>query len=114
MVGSVNYCVRFCEKKNHSRPKARRKKTRARDEKAISLRRRSSSPVIFKGQRTMAQDYSYTQPSSSDEFEADLYADEGESSYTVAEADQYSLEPEADEGIPRTCYCSSEPVVATS
>uniref|UniRef100_A0A0D3C2C0 GRF-type domain-containing protein n=1 Tax=Brassica oleracea var. oleracea TaxID=109376 RepID=A0A0D3C2C0_BRAOL len=60
------------------------------------------------------QDYSYTQPSSSDEFEADLYADEGESSYTIAEADQYSPEPEADEGIPRTCYCGSEPVVATS
>ncbi|KAG2286131.1 hypothetical protein Bca52824_045735 [Brassica carinata] len=66
------------------------------------------------GQRTMGQDYSYTQPSSSDEFEADLYADEGESSYTIAEADQYSPEPEADEGIPRTCYCGSEPVVATS
>ena len=62
----------------------------------------------------MGQDYSYTQPSSSDEFdmtsllqaEADLYADEGESSYTP--------EPEADEGIPRTCYCGNEPVVATS
>ncbi|KAG2294161.1 hypothetical protein Bca52824_040830 [Brassica carinata] len=62
----------------------------------------------------MGQDYSYTQPSSSDEFEADLYADEGESSYTIAEADEYSPEPEADEGIPRTCYCGSEPVVATS
>ncbi|KAF3537653.1 hypothetical protein F2Q69_00023758 [Brassica cretica] len=83
---------------------------------------RSSSPVIFKGQRTMGQDYSYTQPSSSDEFdmtsllqaEFDLYGDEGESGYTIAEADQYSPEPEADEGIPRTCYCGSEPVVATS
>ncbi|KAL0684841.1 hypothetical protein Bca4012_051689 [Brassica carinata] len=70
----------------------------------------------------MGQDYSYTQPSSSDEFdmtsllqaEVDLYGDEGESSYTIAEADQYSPEPEADEGIPRTCYCGSEPVVATS
>ncbi|KAF3547608.1 hypothetical protein DY000_02010350 [Brassica cretica] len=56
----------------------------------------------------MGQDYSYTQPSSSDEFDADLYADEGESSYTIAEADQYSPEPEADEGIPRTCYCGSD------
>ena len=46
--------------------------------------------------------------------EVDLYGDEGESSYTIAEADQYSPEPEADEGIPRTCYCGSEPVVATS
>ncbi|KAL0791729.1 hypothetical protein Bca101_007975 [Brassica carinata] len=60
----------------------------------------------------MGQDYSYTQPSSS--AEADLYANEGESSYTIAEADQYPPEPEADEGIPRTCYCGSEPVVATS
>uniref|UniRef100_A0A0D3DWM2 Zinc finger GRF-type domain-containing protein n=1 Tax=Brassica oleracea var. oleracea TaxID=109376 RepID=A0A0D3DWM2_BRAOL len=75
-----------------------------------------------KCQRTLGQDYSYTQPSSSDEFdmtsllhaEADFYADEGESSYTIAETDQYSPEPEADEGILRTCYCGSEPIVATS
>ncbi|KAF3580526.1 hypothetical protein DY000_02028769 [Brassica cretica] len=74
------------------------------------------------GQRTMGQDYSYTQPSSSEEFdmtsllqaEADLYADEAESSYTIAEAVHYPPQPEADEGFPRTCYCGCEPIVETS
>uniref|UniRef100_A0A0D3A0I8 GRF-type domain-containing protein n=1 Tax=Brassica oleracea var. oleracea TaxID=109376 RepID=A0A0D3A0I8_BRAOL len=28
--------------------------------------------------------------------------------------DQYAAAPEADEGIPKTCYCGSEPVVKTS
>ncbi|CAH8388516.1 unnamed protein product [Eruca vesicaria subsp. sativa] len=76
----------------------------------------------FKGKRTMGQDYSYTQPSSSEEFdmtslleaEAALYADEGDSSFTYAAADQYRTEPEADEGIPRICYCGSDPVVETT
>uniref|UniRef100_A0A0D3CIA7 Zinc finger GRF-type domain-containing protein n=2 Tax=Brassica oleracea var. oleracea TaxID=109376 RepID=A0A0D3CIA7_BRAOL len=69
----------------------------------------------------MGQDYSYTQPSSEEfdinsllEAEAALYGDEAQSSYIIAEADQYPPEPEADEGIPRTCYCGSEVVVETS
>ncbi|KAL0716968.1 hypothetical protein Bca4012_066290 [Brassica carinata] len=70
----------------------------------------------------MGQDYSYSQPSSSDEYditsllqaEAELYTDEAESSYTIAEPVQYPPQPEADEGIPTTCYCGGEPVVATS
>ncbi|KAG2315471.1 hypothetical protein Bca52824_018593 [Brassica carinata] len=70
----------------------------------------------------MGHDYSYSQPSSSDEYditsllqaEAELYADEAESSYTIAEPVQYPPQPEADEGIPTTCYCGGEPVVATS
>ncbi|KAG2253111.1 hypothetical protein Bca52824_083247 [Brassica carinata] len=69
----------------------------------------------------MGQDYSYSQPSSSDEFditsllqaEAELYADEADSSYNMAEPFQYPPQPEADDGIP-TCYCGGEPVVATS
>ena len=72
----------------------------------------------------MGQDYSYSQPSSSDEYdigltcllqaEADMYADEAESSYNIAEPVQYPPQPEADDGIPTTCYCGGEPVVATS
>ncbi|KAF3547706.1 hypothetical protein DY000_02003994 [Brassica cretica] len=70
----------------------------------------------------MGQDYSYTQPSSSDEYditsllqaEAELYADGAESSYHIVEPVQYPPQPEADDGIPTTCYCGGEPVVATS
>ncbi|KAL0732018.1 hypothetical protein Bca4012_028112 [Brassica carinata] len=71
----------------------------------------------------MGQDYSYTQPTSSSEeiditsllvAEAQLYANEAQSNFTVAQEDQYPAAPEADEGIPRTCYCGSEPVVETS
>ncbi|KAF3572820.1 hypothetical protein F2Q69_00060828 [Brassica cretica] len=98
----------------------------------------------------MGQDYSYSQPSSSDEYditsllqaEAEMYADEAESigvphgvpgdiwvhselkggalktpnisSYNIAEPVQYPPQPEADDGIPTTCYCGGEPVVTTS
>lgn len=78
--------------------------------------------LFFSGQTTMGQDYSYSQPSSSSEFdmtslllaEAEAYADEAESSYPIEEPVQYPLQPEADEGIPTTCYCGAEPVVETS
>ncbi|XP_048622340.1 uncharacterized protein At1g43920, Chloroplastic-like, partial [Brassica napus] len=36
------------------------------------------------------------------------------SSYNIAEPVQYPPQPEADDGIPTTCYCGGEPVVATS
>ncbi|XP_056860185.1 uncharacterized protein At1g43920, Chloroplastic-like [Raphanus sativus] len=68
----------------------------------------------------MGQDYSYSQPSSSDVDmdsllleEAELYADEAQSSYN-AEPVQYEPDPEADDGIPTRCYCGGEPVVGTS
>ncbi|KAJ4874749.1 Uncharacterized protein Rs2_39767 [Raphanus sativus] len=66
----------------------------------------------------MGQDYSYSQPSSSSnsvditsliEAEAQLYADEAESSHFNAEPLQYQPQPECDDGIPRTCYCGAEP-----
>jgi len=68
----------------------------------------------------MGQDYSYSQPSSSDEFdmtylleaEAALYADEGQSSFSVGEPVRNP--PEADDGIPTRCYCGSEAAIATS
>ena len=72
----------------------------------------------------MGQDYSYSQPSSSEEYEiditsllqaeADIYADEAESSQNIAEPFQYPPQLEADDGIPKTCYCGGQPVVATS
>ena len=43
-----------------------------------------------------------------------MYADEGQSSYNNPEPVQYPPQPEADDGIPRLCYCGGEPVVATS
>ncbi|KAF2538906.1 hypothetical protein F2Q70_00005349 [Brassica cretica] len=43
-----------------------------------------------------------------------MYADEAESSYCNAEPVQYSPQPEADDGIPMTCYCCAEPVVGCS
>ncbi|KAG2246061.1 hypothetical protein Bca52824_085689 [Brassica carinata] len=67
--------------------------------------------------------YSYNQPSSSSEDlditsllepEAQLYADEAQSSFDMAEPVQYQTQPEADDGIPMICYCGGEPVVATA
>ncbi|KAJ4912164.1 hypothetical protein Rs2_06785 [Raphanus sativus] len=73
--------------------------------------------------------YSYSQPSSSSEdlditslldAEAQLYADEGQSSSEAVqyepqpEAVQYEPQPEADDGIPTICYCGAEPVIATA
>ncbi|XP_018465418.2 uncharacterized protein LOC108836813 [Raphanus sativus] len=76
--------------------------------------------IFVSGLRIMGQDYSYSQPSSSEVDmdsllleEAELYADEAQSSYN-AEPVQYEPDPEADEGIPTRCYCGGEPVVGTS
>ncbi|KAG2330544.1 hypothetical protein Bca52824_001724 [Brassica carinata] len=63
--------------------------------------------------------YIYSQPSSSSnsqdltsliEAEAEMYAAEAEISQWNAEAIHYEPSPEGDDGIPRTCYCGSEPV----
>ncbi|KAL0802803.1 hypothetical protein Bca101_057979 [Brassica carinata] len=67
--------------------------------------------------------YSYSQPSSSEEYdidltsllqeEADLYADEAESE-NIVEPVQFESQPDADDGIPTRCYCGAAPVVATA
>ncbi|KAL0728532.1 hypothetical protein Bca4012_024625 [Brassica carinata] len=71
----------------------------------------------------MGQDYSYSQPSSSPESvditslleaEAHIYADEADSSYCNAMPVQYPRQPEADDGIPTTCYCGAQPVLGCS
>ncbi|KAG2330114.1 hypothetical protein Bca52824_001294 [Brassica carinata] len=63
--------------------------------------------------------YSYSQPSSSSqsldltsliEAEAEMYAAEAEIIQSNAEAIHYLPSPEGDDGIPRACYCGSEPV----
>ncbi|XP_048629222.1 uncharacterized protein At4g04775-like isoform X3 [Brassica napus] len=67
--------------------------------------------------------YSYSQPSSSSasvditsllEAEAQIYADEAQSSFGNGEPFQNQPQPEGDDGIPTICYCGSEPVVATA
>ncbi|KAG2284388.1 hypothetical protein Bca52824_055608 [Brassica carinata] len=66
----------------------------------------------------MGQDYSYTQPSSSAESldmtslleaECELYKDEDDSRIL-----HQVYGDEADDGMPSTCYCGSDAVVATS
>ncbi|XP_013590642.1 uncharacterized protein At4g04775-like isoform X3 [Brassica napus] len=69
----------------------------------------------------MGQDYSYSQPSSSEvsltwllQEEADVYADEAQSRLNLQVPVQYVPQPDVEEGIPKTCYCGGDPVVATS
>ena len=73
--------------------------------------------------KKMGQDYSYSQPSSSSdsldiisllEAEAQMYADETDSSNRNAMPVQYPRQPEADDGIPTTCYCGAQPVLGCS
>ncbi|KAG2321502.1 hypothetical protein Bca52824_014715 [Brassica carinata] len=66
--------------------------------------------------------YSYSQPSSSEEYdvditsllqaEADIYGEEVQSSRQIVEPVQYPPNPECDDGIPKIYYCGGEPVVA--
>ncbi|KAG2278180.1 hypothetical protein Bca52824_060735 [Brassica carinata] len=66
--------------------------------------------------------YSYSQPSSSEEYdiditsllgEADLYST-ADKRHNIAESVQYLPQSESDDGIPKTCYCGGEAVVETS
>ncbi|KAF3563540.1 hypothetical protein DY000_02018342 [Brassica cretica] len=71
----------------------------------------------------MGQDYSYSQSSSSSdslditsllEAGAQIYVDEADISYCNALPVQYPPQPEADDGIPTTCYCGAQPVLGCS
>lgn len=71
----------------------------------------------------MGQDYSYSQPSSSSESlditslleaECQMYKDEADSGYCNSLPVQYTHQPEADDGIPTTCYCGAQPVLGCS
>ncbi|KAG2265773.1 hypothetical protein Bca52824_072852 [Brassica carinata] len=71
----------------------------------------------------MGLDYSYTQPSLSEEYgdnsansgysqmEADILLDQTE---IEAARRQYPQQPEVEFGFPKECYCGGEPLVATS
>ncbi|XP_013600898.1 PREDICTED: uncharacterized protein LOC106308295 isoform X1 [Brassica oleracea var. oleracea] len=93
--------------------------------KAISNRHllSSLSADLKKVKEDMGLDYSYTQPSLSEEY-GDNSADSG---YSQMEADilldqteieaarrQYPPQPEVEFGFPKECYCGGEPLVATS
>ena len=73
----------------------------------------------------MGLDYSYTQPSQYEEFardeadsdskiEALIRQDQAELSYVNGEEILYPPQPEVEFGFPHTCYCGSQPQIATS
>ncbi|KAF3517587.1 hypothetical protein DY000_02063060 [Brassica cretica] len=73
----------------------------------------------------MGLDYSYTQLSQSEEFggdeaesdseiEALIHQDQAELSYMNGEEIMYPPQPEVEFGFPQTCYCGSQPQLATS
>ncbi|XP_010446428.1 PREDICTED: uncharacterized protein LOC104729207 [Camelina sativa] len=74
----------------------------------------------------MGQDYSYSQPDSSDQYdrysedthdreiEALIRMDEAESSFVIAAEAQYPPQPEVEFGFPKLCYCGGQPLLATS
>ncbi|KAG2330831.1 hypothetical protein Bca52824_002011 [Brassica carinata] len=75
---------------------------------------------------TMGQDYSYTQPSQSEEiggdnsdstsneFEALIQQDQAELDNVEAQEFVYPPQPEVEFGFPQVCYCGSQPRIATS
>ncbi|WZZ73530.1 hypothetical protein YC2023_084900 [Brassica napus] len=73
----------------------------------------------------MGLDYSYTQPSQSEDFggdeaesdseiEALIRQDQAELSYVNGEEILYPPQPEVEFGFPQTCCCGSQPQLATS
>ncbi|XP_019094900.1 PREDICTED: uncharacterized protein LOC109130163 [Camelina sativa] len=74
----------------------------------------------------MGQDYSYSQPDSSDQYdqysndteqreiEALIQMDEAESSFMNAQARVYPPQPEVEFGFPKVCYCGGQPLLSTS
>ncbi|KAF2605581.1 hypothetical protein F2Q70_00027825 [Brassica cretica] len=74
----------------------------------------------------MGLDYSYSQPSQSEEFggdesdndyneiEALIQQDQAQLDYVNAQEFVYPPQPEVEFGFPHTCYCGSQPQIATS
>ncbi|XP_022543923.2 uncharacterized protein LOC111198862 [Brassica napus] len=94
-------------------------KKKVKERKAIYRRSLSISLPRLQLRFTIMGQYSYSQPSSSSnsqdlnsllQAEAEMYAAEAEISQWNAEAIHNEPSPEGDDGIPRTCYCGSEPV----
>ncbi|KAG2303697.1 hypothetical protein Bca52824_032348 [Brassica carinata] len=73
----------------------------------------------------MGLDYSYTQPSQSDDYgvnsddsgysetEELIRRDQAELSNKYPEPIHYPPQPEVEFGFPQTCYCGGEPLLAT-
>ncbi|KAG2268242.1 hypothetical protein Bca52824_062797 [Brassica carinata] len=74
----------------------------------------------------MGHDCSYSQPSESEEYGGEtadssysetedlIRRDRAEISYNYGASSQYPPQPEVEFGFPQTCYCGSQPVLATS
>ncbi|KAL0713545.1 hypothetical protein Bca4012_020523 [Brassica carinata] len=74
----------------------------------------------------MGHDYSYSQPSKSEEYggytvdsgysktEDLIRQDQAEISYNNGAPVQYPPQPEVEFGFPQTCYCGGQPLLATS
>ncbi|KAG2271262.1 hypothetical protein Bca52824_065817 [Brassica carinata] len=74
----------------------------------------------------MGLDYSYSQPSDSEDYGGEtadsIYSeteelirrDQAELGYNYGEPVQYPPQPEVEFGFPQTCYCGSQPILATS
>ena len=83
-----------------------------------------SNVFCFDYSQAMGLDYSYTQPSESEDYGLGGSADSGNSSTEMyiqldqaqieAARHQYPPLPEVEFGFPKECYCGGEPLVATS
>ncbi|KAF3606011.1 hypothetical protein DY000_02045971 [Brassica cretica] len=81
-------------------------------------------PLSESEEVVMGLDYSYTQPSDSEDYGLWNSADSGNSSTEMnimldqaeieAAQNQYPLQPEVEFGFPKECYCGREPLLATS
>ncbi|KAF2547482.1 hypothetical protein F2Q70_00019981 [Brassica cretica] len=79
---------------------------------------------LSESEEVMGLDYSYTQPSDSEDYGLRNSADSGNSSTEMnimldqaeieAVQNQYPLQPEVEFGFPKECYCGREPLLATS
>ncbi|KAF3529936.1 hypothetical protein DY000_02042712 [Brassica cretica] len=88
------------------------------------LSRISFCLVFYVRVYVMGLDYSYTQPSDSEEYGLGISADSGNSSTEInilldqAEIEavrvQYPPQPEVEFSFPKECYCGGEPLIRTS
>ncbi|KAG2276500.1 hypothetical protein Bca52824_059055 [Brassica carinata] len=74
----------------------------------------------------MGHDYSYSQPSESEDYGGNsvdsgysetedlVRRDQAEISYNARARVQYPPQPEVEFGFPQTCYCGAQPLLATS
>ncbi|KAF2593094.1 hypothetical protein F2Q70_00042499 [Brassica cretica] len=95
-------------------------------EDLLSHRQRFTEYEGEEGELNMGHDYSYSQLSESEEYGGEtadsIYSetedlirrDQAEIRYNYGEPVQYPPQPEVEFEFPQTCYCGSQPVLATS